>query len=338
MGGALAKKLALRPAQGPKGLSLAYPSGPVHQSSLWGSQGPLWGFFRLTCFSLVWLFFLVGCARLPSKFLPSQVALGEFTGPGSEALISELSRLAPTAESGGHEARLVLSGATNFKFQTQQVQEKVTISNRYDSAWPKGLPGWDQVPEKKERYNSKEYPLTLTQASFSVDWTISDPRNQVQVSSGSTMVETKQSHGGYLEKMGLEPTDSLDRDQTLKSLAQSLADQVMSLIGPAYSSQNLASGKDSLSRKAASLAADGDWAGASSLWLEILGLNPEYGPALFNLGLYHERLGDLDKAWAFYRLAFLSVQSQAYRLALTRTADALENLGRPPRAAPPRPF
>ncbi|MDR2367558.1 MAG: tetratricopeptide repeat protein [Deltaproteobacteria bacterium] len=93
-----------------------------------------------------------------------------------------------------------------------------------------------------------------------------------------------------------------------------------------------------MSRRASSLAGTGDWDGAAAVWLEILGLNPEHGPSLYNLGLYHERRGDLDKAFAYYRLAFLSSQIRPYRLALTRISDTLEKLGRLPQAAPPRPF
>jgi hypothetical protein len=276
-----------------------------------------------------------GCASAPTPRLARDITLGDFRGEGSD----ELRRALSPAATGGSGARLALSATTAFDYSSRPGLETATVTNLSHSRWPEGLEGWDQVPKPEPKYRTSEYPLTLIEASLSADWTLTDPQNPSAVAqSGTTRVALKQSGGGFPESQGQGRPAATDRQAALNLLAESLADQIVLLIGPDYAASSLAPGKDALSKQALKLATDGDWDGAAAIWLEILTLNPEYGPALFNLGLHHERRGDLDKAWAFYRLAFLSVQTYPYRLALTRTADALEKLGRLPQAAPPRPF
>ncbi|MDR3135755.1 MAG: hypothetical protein LBU69_06660 [Deltaproteobacteria bacterium] len=277
-----------------------------------------------------------GCARHPKKILPGAIGLGQFTGPGAEEVKSELARLLSPADRPGRS--LVLSGTTDFTLSAKAGQEVVTISNRYDSRWPETLPGWENAPRPNTGYKTAEYPLTQVEATLKADWALTEANSQALVSSGTTNAVLARSYGGFLESQGQAESQPPGRDELARLLAKSLADRLAMSIGPAYPSANLASGKDKQSRKAASLASAGDWDGASEIWLGLLRLNPDYAPALFNMGLYHERQGRLETAWAFYRLAFLRYQSLLFRMALSRTADALEKLGRLPEASPPRPF
>ncbi len=75
---------------------------------------------------------------------------------------------------------------------------------------------------------------------------------------------------------------------------------------------------DEWSRRAAHLAGRGDWEGARAQWLEALNLNPDFSPALYNLGLYYERRHEPEQALEFFQKAFIANASPRHRSALTR--------------------
>jgi hypothetical protein len=268
--------------------------------------------------------------------MPANITLGEFTGPGAEEVKNGLPFPNPSERDDNQE--LILSCRTDYNHSSHVGREKVVSSDQGGSRWPKELPGWEDVPEIVPDYATAEFPLTTVEATLTAVWTLTDPQSRAIISNGSNKVALRRSYGGFLESEGKTPPESPAQEELLSLLAKSLADRLLQSLGPAYTASSLASAKDGISRQAATLAAAGDWDGAAQLWYGILKENPNYSPALFNLGLYHERRGDLETAYSFYRLAFLDNQTWPYRLALTRTTDALEKLGRQPKASPPRPF
>lgn len=278
---------------------------------------------------------LPSCARAPRRVLPPGLTLGEFRGPGGEAVRDELRRLDAGGPSGGGP---VLSGETDFRMEVEESNERVVL-NQDGVPWPEGLPGREnETPADPGPWETGEYPLSQVAASLTLRWTLADPASGAAVDSGVCEDNLRRSFGGFLGSLGLAGQELPAREDVLALMVPGLAEQLVEALGPAYSAADLAQAFDGGSRQAAALAGQGDWDGASRIWLELLARNPDYSPALYNMGLHHERLGDPDTAWAYYRLAYVSSNTWANRLALTRLADSLERLGRPPRAAPPRPF
>ncbi|MDR1111621.1 MAG: tetratricopeptide repeat protein [Deltaproteobacteria bacterium] len=273
-----------------------------------------------------------GCAVPPRKALPGNVVLGEFSGPGAQDIRDRL----PLPGPGAGDA-LELSVRSSFDQKASDGRERVGRSDRA-TPWPEGLPGRERGEPDDQGWETSEYPLALVEASLRADWALTEPGSGAVVASGTAASTLRRSYGGFLASQGLTLEEPPGQEELIRILAGSLADQLAQALGPSYSAGDLAPAGDAASRQAASLAARGDWEGAARLWTELIGQNPGYAPALFNLGLFHERRGDLDKAWAFYRLAFLGDQNWTFRLALTRLTNVLGELGRPPRAHPDPPF
>jgi tetratricopeptide (TPR) repeat protein len=271
--------------------------------------------------------------------LPSSLQLGEFVGPGGQEVKNQLQRFTANSDAYPPGETLVLSGRTSFDLVKDARTEKVNLSPTV-TPWPAGLPGREEEPtsQSEEEPQLADYSLTLIKAAFRLDWTVAEKNSGAVVQVGSLSDSLNRSFGGFLGANGRAAAEVPDQEEIVKLMAPGLAEQIVETLGPAYSATNLASADDELSRQAAELAAAGDWDGASALWLNILSQNEEYAPALYNLGLHHERKGDLDKAWAFYRLAYLSSNTWTNRIALTRLADSMARLGRTPPAAPDRPF
>jgi tetratricopeptide (TPR) repeat protein len=225
--------------------------------------------------------------------------------------------------------------------EVNQGQEKVILNQRA-VPWPKGLAGrvdeQDEENLEPEPWQTEDYPLSLVQATLTLNWTLTEPASGAVIDAGTCTDHLQRSFGGFLGALGRASQSIPTQENVLALMAPGLAEQLIEALGPAYSASALATASDSLSHQAAPLAGNGEWDQAAQIWQKLLQQNPDYTPALYNLGLYHERLGDLDTAWAFYRLAYINTNTWPYRIALTRLADSLERLGRPPRAAPPRPF
>jgi hypothetical protein len=281
-------------------------------------------------------FLASSCVVKPKNYLPRDISLGQFTGQGAQEVKNQLSSL--TSTKANSSQKLVLSAKTNFSLTSQYGLEKVGLSDHESSHWPEGLPGWENAVQKEPDYEISQYPLTLVKADMQSEWTLTEAQSQIIVSSGTSKVTLQRSYDGYLASQGKAQATPPVQQDLLNDLAKALAAQIIQSIGPAFSAENLASAKDSRSRQAASMVAADDWTGAAAIWIEILRENPEYAPALFNLGLYHERQGNLDTAWSLYRQAFLNSKTWPFRLALTRTTEALERQGRLPKASSTNPF
>jgi tetratricopeptide (TPR) repeat protein len=175
------------------------------------------------------------------------------------------------------------------------------------------------------------FDAAVTEASLTAEWTVSDRETGAVIRAGRTTDVLKRSSGGWLAAQGAAPGDPPSEDEAKRILAEALSGQMVAELGPALSASGLERAGDPQSRKALALAAAGHWEEAAELWREVIALNPDHAAAHYNLGLHHERLGELDEAWASYRLAFLCLGAPIHREALTRLTDALNRQGRPPR-------
>jgi tetratricopeptide (TPR) repeat protein len=272
-----------------------------------------------------------GCAAPPKRLLPPGISVGAFEGRGGPELARELKKRVSAAQG---EA-LELTGRTGFASRTARGRETVLAvepGETVEALELDPLTGvWWTVERPLPRAVHQDYDLTLTEASLTLEWALTAP-DGVARASGRLGDETAGGYGGYLAQLGAAQAQPPTEAELLADLAAALADQLVETLGPAFGAEALARADDELSLQAAALAAEGRWDEAAARWEELTRLNPSYHPALYNLGLHHERASRLELAWAYYRRAFLSRSSPLHREALTRLTDSLARLGRSPRS------
>ncbi|MDR2455639.1 MAG: tetratricopeptide repeat protein [Deltaproteobacteria bacterium] len=263
----------------------------------------------IAALSLALAFSALGCTSVaPRKHLAENILAGGFSGPAGEELAKALA-----AKSGrGGRKSLKLEGHTLLSYQTRQSRENVAPDEgAYTAAQP---------------FQSDTMSSTLT-----ARWTLTDMSTGRIVKSGETADTLRRAAGGWLASQGAAAEALPSEIEARGVLALALADQIIEELGPAWDSSAIEGADDERSRKARQLAMAGRWDEAADLWKELTALNPDYASAHYNLGLYYERNGRLEEAWASYRRAFLSQGHPHHREALTRLTDSLDRLGRRPR-------
>lgn len=251
--------------------------------------------------------FACACASAPKRRLASDVTVGSFAGAGGAELEAALS----AREAPGSGRRLKLDGMASLAYETKRTSEKVA--------------------EDESSFSPAVFESDTLSSTLTARWTLSDLGTGAVVRAGETSDTLKRVAGGWLASQGAAPETVPGEAEARKILAGALADQIIEEIGPALDASAIERAGDERSKKALSLASAGNWDEAAVLWRELIGLNPDYAAAHYNLGLHHERLGELEEAWASYRLAFLSEAIPLHRSALTRLTDSLERLGRLPK-------
>jgi len=280
------------------------------------------------------LIFSSGCVT-PQKqtYLPPEIEVGQFEGPGGKILAQTLSsRKSPTPRQG---RQIILSGQTIFRFQTEENTEKISLTEEGPlklTTEKDPLTGKEFKVEKPEITEIKtSFDYTSILAQMDLEWTLSSASDNQKINSNHTSEVINKSFGGYLAQKNLAPKTPLSESEAIKILAMALADQIILEIGPAFNALSLSPASDAISKEARLLVEKNLWSEAALLWQKLLAQNPEYSPALYNMGLYQERSGRPDEAWNYYRLAYLSKNSNLHREAITRLTDLLNRLGRPPR-------
>ncbi|MDR2442993.1 MAG: tetratricopeptide repeat protein [Deltaproteobacteria bacterium] len=278
-------------------------------------------------------FFLSGCASPPKRLLPKEITIGSLTGPAGSLLAQDLN--ASSATSYREKSPLVFEAETTFTYDlepgTEEVLDNYDLSQKPNLEY---LPNGLAYPSGSQSFKASDldqYKLTRVTATLTAIWTLKDPTQGLVVKSGSTSDTFKTSVGGYLAYVGAASRNAPSEREVLRTMSSALADQLIGELGPALSVNNISRASDERSKMAFDLASKGQWEEAAVLWRELIALNPNYAPAHYNLGIYHERLGQLHEAWESYRQAFLSNSSPVNRQALTRMTDSLERLGRPPK-------
>lgn len=265
--------------------------------------------------------------------LPQGIKIGEISGPGREQLKRALKK-----RTQGGSASLILSGHVQLWQSSQAEREMVPLPK------PSGEPYEDYLPDPftGKAWRQKVQPTVTTIDAFdfqrylgimTLDWTLTASGSKEVVDQGRVLLDINRTRGGYLSTEGVVPGMSAG-GRADKIMEARLADDLVRLLsldlGRAASASELESGKDEWSRRAKKLASLGDWDGARNEWETLLGLNPKYGPALYNLGIYYERGHNPEKALDYYRAAFLSDGSVLHRMALTRLTETLRLAGRLP--------
>jgi hypothetical protein len=257
---------------------------------------------------------LLGCSpkQVWHSLLPPHIGVGQFTGPGGEELTNELRRRESPKPLTGRTH--ILNGTTEFNYQTTKSQETVlTVTKKVDG-----------------RKTTETIPLTVAQASLKANWNLTQEFGHSPEQTGQTEELWQRSYGGYLAQEGLTDTTPDEPAKVQQILARSLSALLVTELGPNHTPYNLAHSFDELSKEAAALVTEGNWDEAAKKWKKILEESPSYGPALYNMALYHERSGRLEEAWQYYRQAYRSYNDQQHREALTRCTDMMFRLGRTP--------
>lgn len=287
----------------------------------------------LTCLILLILPVSPSWAARDNHRLPGGVKVGDISGPGCE----ELTRALKKKSGGGRQG--ILSGRVSLVSRMNPERETVPLEE------PAGEPYEIYKPDDftTRLWRVEETPMATRLHNFDLerqagamvfDWRVTSPEGRL-LDQGRVTLDIYRSRGGYLASVGVTPPLGGGNRADIVKFERYLAEEMVRLLtldlGWAVTAANLESGDDRWSREARGLALSGDWEGARRLWLELLDMNPKYGPALYNLGLYYERRKNPEKAWSYYRQAFLSEGSDLHRAALTRLTESLSRAGRLPK-------
>ncbi len=283
---------------------------------------------------LAGIFLLAAVAEAGDNFrLSPGISIGEIRGPGREQLTQALKKRTAKGPVTG-----ILSGSLTLDSQTRREKETVPLEK------PSGRPYQEYQPDpftgRMWKYEVtptemvlNDYDLERFNGLMTFDWQLFTPAGDL-TREGRLVLDLNRTRGGYLAAEGLVPPLRGGEAKGARNFEKRLADETVRLLtldlGRLVTASELESASDSLSRKARNLARRGDWNGARDMWLELLGQNPAYGPALYNLGLYWEREKNPQKALEYYRQAFSSDDSLFHRQAVSRLTEALLTANRLP--------
>ncbi len=270
-----------------------------------------------------------GCAARQAArppHLPADLSLGEISGPGAEEIVKILRRYLS-----GQKGDLVLSGRLSFQDSFNEEREKaahkVAVGEPRE-AWladPFTKKYWlGEETDYEERVD--EYKLQRSTGVLIFDWSVG-PAGGAPSRSGRIELDTDATRGGFLASIGAAPkaAGQISGRKLAEALGEDLAALLALELGRQLKASDLDWASDAQSRQAHKLAGEGRWDEARDIWLQLLELNPEYGPALYNLALYYEYKGQPQEALAYYQRAFLSDSSSRNRAALTRMTKAVAN-------------
>lgn len=285
--------------------------------------------------SLVGLMLVTNSALAADYFfyLPKGIKIGEISGPGHE----QLSRALKKRVSQG-PTDLILSGRVQLRQNSQKERELVPLPKDSGEPYDDYLPD----PFTGRIWRQEVQPTVTTLDAFDLErylglmtlkWSLSVAGGSEVVEAGQVVLDINRTRGGYLAQEGMVP-DLSSAQGTDQKFESRLADDLVRLLalnlGRGAKVSELETGKDKWSRRAKSLAGSGDWDGAKKEWETLLEMNPKYGPALYNLGIYWERARNPEEALRYYRSAFVNDASVRHREALTRLTETLSRAGRLP--------
>ena len=258
--------------------------------------------------------------------LPEGLSIGQISGPGHEQLEKALAKHTKKGAAAG-----LLSGRISLSSQTRAEKETVPLEKN------SGKPYYEFKPDPftgrmwKEKQQPtqtvlKNYDLERYNGLMTFDWQL-HAADGALLKEGSLTLDLERSRGGYLAAEGLASSLRGGGEKAERRFDARLAEETVRLLtldlGRHVSASELESAGDSWSRKAKSLAKKGDWNGAKDLWLELLTQNPNYGPALYNMGVYWEHENNPQSALEYYRKAFASDGSIFHRRTLNRLTETL---------------
>ncbi|MGL4208127.1 MAG: tetratricopeptide repeat protein [Candidatus Adiutrix sp.] len=267
--------------------------------------------------------------------LPPDLALGQITGQGHQAF----SRALGPKNTPKSPTRF-LNGHLTIVQSHENQQQTVIVTKAYGPPETVYKPDpftkrlW-KVTQKPTEIQSENHELVRFTGQIIFDWFISDKLTAAPREEGQLSLDLELSYGGFLATQNQSPP--LKSPEILaKNMELQLATHMAHLVGLTFSTPTGAHALETASNppmaQAHALAAAGSWDQAKDIWLEILGQNPTYSPALYNLGVYWEKKESLPQAWDYYRQAFISDGSEHHRQTLGRLAEIMASSGQQRRA------
>lgn len=291
--------------------------------------------FLLASLGVLTLVLFVGPALADTSGyrLPPGLKIGQISGPGEQQLTRSLKK---RTRGGGSQA--VLNGRVSFSRDVSGEREIVPEEK------PSGEPylTYEPDPFTSRLWKTEVTPRSATLTPYDLeryvgvmtfDWQLTEAKSGANLDSGRVTVNIDRTRGGYLAEQGVVPPlkgNSRDEAKFENQLADELVRLLSLDLGRFLTAADLEAASDAWSRKARAAASAGNWDLAKSHWLELLEMNPDYAPALYNLGVYYERQKNPEEAWRYYRQAFVSDGSILHRQAVTRLTEALSRTGRLP--------
>ncbi|MDR1921076.1 MAG: hypothetical protein LBS31_04945 [Candidatus Adiutrix sp.] len=293
---------------------------------------------RLLAAAGLTLILAAGCSGRPPAYgrpsLRPDITVGLISGAGGEALAQALRRGAKN-----RDGERVLSGEVTMANETEKDVETVPVvveKGRAKEVY-RADPFTNRLWRVKERTTETEFEshdLERVYSRMIFDWRLT-PGDGNGPDSGRITLELGRVYGGFLAANKQAPPLKNQNEALTaameKELAGVMAHLVVLNLGRHIDAAELEAASDPQSGQARRLAAAGRWDEAKEIWLNLLKLNPKYGPALYNLGLYWEKNLDPQTAWRFYREAFLNDGSPRHRAALTRLTELMDLSGLPRR-------
>lgn len=277
------------------------------------------------------LFLAVACAPAGPDlrlYLPRDLATGQISGPLADELSQALKSRARSGEK-------YLNGQVSFREAVSNEQETVPV--KLAAGEPQTVYRADpftqrlwQVKEAPTQTELQNFTFQRVQGEMLFDWQITD-KNGAKIDSGRSAVDLNRTFGGFLAARKVAPAvENPEKlaEEARRLLAEEMTQALALDLGREPLSSEIETAPDAWSRLAASLAASGDWEGARAQWEEALDLNPNFAPALYNLGLYCERQQNPEEALLYYQKAFVANGSPLHRAALTRLTESLMRAGR----------
>ena len=185
---------------------------------------------------------------------------------------------------------------------------------------------------------TKNVPLITRHASIKTHFKVFNLKTK-QVLATDTVTETfKDTFGGKNENSfsGKSISSIPPKSQTLNDLAAKVAARLAAKISPTevVSSINFDDGSTfgigghSQVKNGIKYAKNGAWGEAVEVWKAVLDAEPNNAPAFYNLGVAHERIGDmknLNKAKGMYKKAQTIEPKNIYMNAITRINIAIKD-------------
>jgi len=187
----------------------------------------------------------------------------------------------------------------------------------------------------------KPVSYVIRQASLSAHFKVFDLGVQKVISTGKVTRSFKEKFGGYNEYAGFSGKKINElpaRNETLNNLSSQAAAALVTKISPTEivkevqfddgSKYGTGIGGHKTVKKGIEFAKQGGWEEAANIWQEVLSDEPDNAPALYNIGLAHENIGDLqnlEAGLAYYLKAYKNQKKPLYIDAITRIKNVIKD-------------
>ncbi|MBU3981181.1 MAG: hypothetical protein KKG97_07680 [Proteobacteria bacterium] len=202
----------------------------------------------------------------------------------------------------------VISGRVTAGIKDVHDAEKVKIQEG-TGEYKKGKNVFGQEAQVEiQRTVIRVVPYVMRQASIIVDFNIVNLKTQECIFADKVSEEYKEKFGGeneYRSYLGSKMSQLPPQNQTLKELSDKVAARIVAKIFTAEITRvvefdngsnkyAMGIGGNKKVKEGIKCAKNGEWEKGIEIWTDVLNNEPENSAAFYNLGLAHEKIGDLE--------------------------------------------